>query len=152
VFCSDFAFIGNFFFSFFDQPLPGAARQPLTFFASPKKVSKERRPRFAAPSGYPLASHSNREGKQTRCAQTSFPSLSDLSTSPTATHKRNSFLARFALPWVARLRHRDFHSLPFFDRLRRTETVTSSLSPGDAQRASLEFPLASSRWRQVQIG
>jgi len=49
VFCSDFAFIGNFFFSFFDQPLPGAARQPLTFFASPKKVSKERRPRFAAP-------------------------------------------------------------------------------------------------------
>ena len=27
---------------------PGAARQPLTFFASPKKVSKERRPPAAA--------------------------------------------------------------------------------------------------------
>jgi len=39
-----------------------------------------------------LAPHLNREGKQTRCAQTSFPPLSDLGTSPTATHKRNFFL------------------------------------------------------------
>jgi hypothetical protein len=28
--------------------MPGVARQPLTFFASPKKVSKERRAREAA--------------------------------------------------------------------------------------------------------
>ena len=30
--------------------LPGAARQPLTFFASPKKVSKERRPQQSSPA------------------------------------------------------------------------------------------------------
>ena len=55
---------------------PGAARQPLTFFASPKKVSKERRRKATA---LPLGGSPNeppgiREGKQTRCAQTSFPS------------------------------------------------------------------------------
>ena len=50
--------------------LPGAARQPLTFFASPKKVSKERRPRTAAPSGFPQKWRRKRETGQTRCAQT----------------------------------------------------------------------------------
>jgi len=33
------------------NPSPGAARQPLTFFVSPKKVSKETRPRDPAPFG-----------------------------------------------------------------------------------------------------
>ena len=32
---------------------PGAARQPLTFFVSPKKVSKERRPQSRCPFGVP---------------------------------------------------------------------------------------------------
>ena len=34
--------------------LPGVARRPLTFFASPKKVSKERRPRRRCPFGVPV--------------------------------------------------------------------------------------------------
>jgi hypothetical protein len=46
--------------------LPGAARQPLTFFASPKKVSKERRPPAAAPAGFPKERATKREAKQTR--------------------------------------------------------------------------------------
>jgi hypothetical protein len=36
--------VGDAVFSPWRSALPGAARQPLTFFASPKKVSKERRP------------------------------------------------------------------------------------------------------------
>ena len=34
--------------------MPGVARRPLTFFASPKKVSKERRPRRRCPFGVPV--------------------------------------------------------------------------------------------------
>jgi hypothetical protein len=42
--------------------LPGAARQPLTFFASPKKVSKERRPLLRRPlRGFPVICGANRE-------------------------------------------------------------------------------------------
>ena len=68
------------------------------YFLCFAKESKQRKgwstaptQRFAAPSGFPLVPRTNREGKQTRFAQTSFPSLSDLCASPTATHKRNSF-------------------------------------------------------------
>jgi len=32
---------------------PGAARQPLTFLASPRKVSKRRRPQVRSPFGVP---------------------------------------------------------------------------------------------------
>ncbi|TXI89391.1 MAG: hypothetical protein E6Q34_10805 [Burkholderiaceae bacterium] len=35
------------------------ARRPLTFFASPKKVSKERRPRCHCPSGAQLCESKN---------------------------------------------------------------------------------------------
>ncbi|WP_199525588.1 MULTISPECIES: hypothetical protein [unclassified Herbaspirillum] len=40
-------------FFFLRTTKPGAARQPLTFFASPKKVSKERRPQVRSPFGVP---------------------------------------------------------------------------------------------------
>src|SRR5450830_187695 len=36
------SYVGCFGCSFFDQALPGAARQPLTFLAPPRKVSKRR--------------------------------------------------------------------------------------------------------------
>ena len=42
------------------------ARQPLTFFASPKKVSKERRPRCHCPSGSQLCKTKN--GKASKLA------------------------------------------------------------------------------------
>ncbi len=42
------------------------ARQPLTFFASPKKVSKERRPRCHCPSGSQLCKTKN--GKVSKLA------------------------------------------------------------------------------------
>jgi len=45
---------GSFGFLSPDGPgLPGAAWQPLTFFASPKKVSKERRPLVRSPFEVP---------------------------------------------------------------------------------------------------
>jgi len=44
----------------------GVARQPLTFFASPKKVSKERRPRCHCPSGAQLSKTKN--GKASKLA------------------------------------------------------------------------------------
>ena len=45
---------------------PGVARRPLTFFASPKKVSKERRPRCHCPSGAQLCESKN--GKASKLA------------------------------------------------------------------------------------
>jgi hypothetical protein len=52
--------------------MPGAAPgTSLTFFAPPKKVSKERRPRYAA-LRVPGAATAGRAGKKTRCAQTVF--------------------------------------------------------------------------------
>src|SRR5206468_4152504 len=44
----------------------GVARQPLTFFASSKKVSKERRPRRLAPAGFPFARRKKWEMSETR--------------------------------------------------------------------------------------
>jgi len=46
--------------------MPGAARLPVTFFVSPKKVTQEKRARDAAPSGSPLKRCGKRETKQTR--------------------------------------------------------------------------------------
>jgi hypothetical protein len=46
--------------------LPGAARQPLTFFASPKKVSKERRPRRRRPFGVPKKPEAKTGSAETR--------------------------------------------------------------------------------------
>jgi len=40
-------------FFFLRTTKPGVARQLLTFFASPKKVSKERRPQVRSPFGVP---------------------------------------------------------------------------------------------------
>ena len=45
---------------------PGVARRPLTFFASPKKVSKERRPRCHWPSASQLCRTKN--GKASKLA------------------------------------------------------------------------------------
>src|SRR3989442_11031066 len=45
---------------------PGVARRPLTFFASSKKVSKERRPRRLAPAGFPFARRKKWEMSETR--------------------------------------------------------------------------------------
>jgi len=42
--------VGDAVLSSWRSALPGAARQPLTFFASPKKVSKERRPQQSSPA------------------------------------------------------------------------------------------------------
>jgi len=49
------SYVGCFGCSFFDQALPGAARQPLTFLAPPRKVSKRRRPLGRSPFGVPGA-------------------------------------------------------------------------------------------------
>src|SRR5450830_1576738 len=94
--------------SFFDQPLPGAARQPLTFLAPPRKVSKRRVGALlqhnwvVAPSGFPAPAGTNREGKTTRCAQTFFPSFSDLHLPSPATLKRTSNrLASLCRGWLA---------------------------------------------------
>jgi len=77
-----------FLFSSDEGALPGVARQLLTFFVSPKKVSKEKRPRFVAPYG------------GTRCCVASIgraanslrsdmrPSFSDCCNTSPATHKR----------------------------------------------------------------
>src|SRR5450830_1453602 len=105
------SYVGCFGCSFFDQALPGAARQPLTFLAPPRKVSKRRVGALlqhnwvVAPSRFPAPAGTNREGKTTRCAQTFFPSFSDLHLPSPATLKRTSRPARFALPGMARLRH-----------------------------------------------
>ena len=40
--------------------MPGVARRQLTFFASPKKVSKERRPQVRRPFGVPCATRHDR--------------------------------------------------------------------------------------------
>jgi hypothetical protein len=45
------------------NPSPGVARQLLTFFVSPKKVSKERRPRDPVPSDFPVLRSKKWEGK-----------------------------------------------------------------------------------------
>src|SRR5574340_1662356 len=45
---------------------PGVARRLVTFFVSPKKVTKERRPRCATPSGQALTEPSHRGGSATR--------------------------------------------------------------------------------------
>src|SRR5450830_832476 len=71
------------------NPSPGVARQLLTFFVSPKKVSKERRPRDPAPSGCPAMRSKKWEGKTTRFAQTFFPSLSIFRIASPAGSKRN---------------------------------------------------------------
>ena len=71
------------------NPSPGVARQLLTFFVSPKKVSKERRPRDPGPSDFPVLRSKKWEGKQTRCAQTSFPSFSIFRIASPAGSKRN---------------------------------------------------------------
>jgi hypothetical protein len=64
--------------------LPGAARQPLTFLVSPRKVSKRRRPRDAAPAGFPKGRAPKREAKNS-------PSLrSEL--------RQLRFFIRFAVP------------------------------------------------------
>jgi hypothetical protein len=69
--------------------LPGVARRLLTFFVSPKKVSKERRPRDPGPSDFPVLRSKKWEGKQTRYAQTSFPSFSIFRIASPAGSKRN---------------------------------------------------------------
>src|SRR5450830_158839 len=75
-------------------------RQPLTFFASPKKVSKERRPLGRSPlRGFPAPAGTNREGKTTRCAQTFFPSFSDLYLPSPATLKRNFLSGSLRFAW-----------------------------------------------------
>src|SRR5450830_1558131 len=69
--------------------MPGVARQLLTFLASPRKVSKRRRPLGRSPFGVPGAGRHKSGRKKTRCAQTVFPSLSDLYPPPPATLKRH---------------------------------------------------------------
>ncbi|MFJ7565694.1 hypothetical protein ACIQW9_01885 [Herminiimonas sp. NPDC097707] len=51
---------------FFDTQLPGVARRLLTFLASPRKVSKRRRPHSRCPSGSRLCKAKN--GKRTKLA------------------------------------------------------------------------------------
>jgi len=46
--------------------MPGVARRPVTFFASPKKVTQKRRPQAAGPSGFPFVQIKN--GKRTKLA------------------------------------------------------------------------------------
>jgi len=45
--------VAESFLSPVNRGLPGAARQPLTFLASPRKVSKRRRPLGRSPFGVP---------------------------------------------------------------------------------------------------
>jgi len=47
---------------------PGAARQPITFFARAKKVTKETTPRFAAPFGVPCVARLVRRLRNSRYA------------------------------------------------------------------------------------
>lgn len=54
----------------------GVARQPLPFFASPKKGSKERRPQPSLPFGFPFVQDKKWESFETRCAQTTKLSFS----------------------------------------------------------------------------
>ncbi len=51
---------------------PGAARQPLTFFAPPKKVSKERRPLPLSPFGVPAEPRGKMGKEASRYAPASF--------------------------------------------------------------------------------
>ena len=81
------------------NPSPGVARQLLTFFASPKKVSKERRPRDPGPPGFPVLRSKKWEGKQTRCAQTSFPSFSIFRIASPAGSKRKFQTGSLRIAW-----------------------------------------------------
>ncbi|MBC3807334.1 hypothetical protein H8K52_08255 [Undibacterium seohonense] len=58
--------VSKYFFGFFYVHRSGVARQPLPFFASPKKGSKERRPRCHCPSGSQLCMTKN--GKLSKLA------------------------------------------------------------------------------------
>ena len=50
---------------------PGVARRLLTFFASPKKVSKERRPRRRCPFGVPVCARQKMgSGRNSLCSDT----------------------------------------------------------------------------------
>ena len=68
--------------------LPGVARRPPSFFASPKKEGKERRPQDVVPSGFPSQALPARGRKPTRCAQTCLRPLSDQTMPDLATSQR----------------------------------------------------------------
>src|SRR5450830_1601527 len=154
--------------------MPGVARQLLTFFASPKKVSKERRPLGRSPFGVPGVGRCKSGREKTRCAQTVFPSFSDLHPPPPATLKRQFHTGSLR---IASGRARVLTVFSFFAQsfrvgaqrrqyvrvMRRGHWVPASLGPGlrgtqrtvesgKAKRAGQEVPLESSWCWWVQIG
>src|SRR5450830_73907 len=80
-----------------ESALPGAARQPLIFLVSPRKISKRRRPQCIAPSGCLMLCRCNREGRTTRFAQTSVPLFPIATTHYQQCISGKDKTARFAL-------------------------------------------------------
>src|SRR5450830_282605 len=97
---------GSFGFLSPDRPgLPGAARQPLTFLAPPRKVSKRRRPLGRSPFGVPGAGR-HKSGRENNSLRSDiFPFFFRFAPAVTGYSQADFEPARFALPGMARLRH-----------------------------------------------
>jgi len=91
--------------------MPGVARQPLTFFASPKKVSKERRPRRRCPFGVPVCA-----GQKMGSGRNSLPLQGAY---PLASGYRNAGAEQCSAKPLLYLRHTHF----FFHFLSRTNGI-----------------------------
>src|SRR5450830_1316836 len=112
--------------------MPGVARQLLTFFASPKKVSKERRPLGRSPFGVPGVGRCKSGREKTRCAQTVFPSFSDLHPPPPATLKRQFHTGSLR---IASGRVRVLHICSFLCTVVPGWSPASSIRAGHAPRS-----------------
>ncbi|MDO9420929.1 MAG: hypothetical protein Q7T66_09725 [Herminiimonas sp.] len=73
----------------FSAQLPGVARLPPSFFASPKKEGKERRPRSRWPFGLPVCANQKMGSERNSpAAQTAFTSFSIFCFAQTAASQR----------------------------------------------------------------
>jgi len=89
--------------------LPGAARQPLTFFASPKKVSKERRPQESLPAARVPKSSDSQSASQTNSLRSNmFAPL---------------YPPDYRLPWQRQMRERQKQQPCDFTLVRRRSTT-----------------------------
>ena len=99
---------------FLRSTVPGVARRLLTFFVSPKKVSKETRPRDPGPSDFPVLRSKKWEGKKLASLRQFFllfpffashhrlaPSGNCPACSPTASHYQRAAMLVLPSPQLA---------------------------------------------------
>ena len=144
MFCSDSPSVRSLVFLSSINPSPGVARQLLTFLVSPRKVSKRRRPRDPGPSDFPVLRSKKWEGKQTRYAQTSFPSFSIFRIAAPAGSKRNGQTGSLRIARV--LRWNDGRSSPLPIKPRVRITMPQASHPRQCEASRGRIPLMSRRW------